>query len=596
MRIRKILYWICASFQFVHALANAQSETYQRTAAAKLFNEPSYWEMCDAPSERRLRVDAQKAEKTALLHRMLASSTDWEVGIIEKEESPYNPLDLMLKEIAQARTFLTELTNSLPLNLEPYLDADANTNCAVALWSAALQSYQDGKVRVVIPDDIRMMTFLTPVVQSVNCTSKDVLKRYQWVDDRMMAIATKMYLEASRNWIGEFSTLWNNEQNFNRQGHGYFWETLFHYLGIISHHDREYAYEYFMGLLACQYTSLTRPLWDAAYYESIQANYERVPNIHWAAPADMLMPFAKAVFPEKIQEIEDWIGAYLLTEGDRIFLGPIAGDIEPQVIGSYRNDLCKQLRKIKPQNSQEDSDMGELHAMEYDGSPTDAPLLEADDFRDAAVKYEYYIQQYLVLTKMGPGTQEGSGAKHNSWVNLLNRKMGEWECGNIRLPSEDNIEEIGEDESPQVSELNNMLMADESLTHMKTSLASAYCTKAYAEHSVEDIKASIAVYRNMLKGTEISDQHRVECLIGLARACICKGYLAEGEREQMNKAADAILHSMTNDEKLDSTLRSIAGQFSMKWFEAQQQGRPQDVIDWFGWMEELRAWEKRRED
>ncbi len=45
---------------------------------------------------------------------------------------------------------------------------------------------------------------------------------------------------------------------------------------------------------------------------------------------------------------------------------------------------------------------------------------------------------------------------------------------------------------------------------------------------------------------------------------------------------------ITGDETLAPVLRNIAGQFSMRWEVAKQNGRPEDVIDWYDWMEEIR--------
>ena len=60
----------------------------------------------------------------------------------------------------------------------------------------------------------------------------------------------------------------------------------------------------------------------------------------------------------------------------------------------------------------------------------------------------------------------------------------------------------------------------------------------------------------------------------------------------MEKAAVAIIQKVTGDDNLDPVLRNIAGQFLMRWEEAKQDGRPQDIIDWFDWMEEIRKLEK----
>lgn len=113
-------------------------------------------------------------------------------------------------------------------------------------------------------------------------------------------------------------------------------------------------------------------------------------------------------------------------------------------------------------------------------------------------------------------------------------------------------------------------------------------TQAYMESSLLDANRSIALYREILAEEGMADVDRIHCMLGLARACICRGILDPAEQVKMEKAAVAIIQKVTGDENLDPVLRNIAGQFSMRWEEAKQSGRPEDVIDWYDWMEEIR--------
>lgn len=121
--------------------------------------------------------------------------------------------------------------------------------------------------------------------------------------------------------------------------------------------------------------------------------------------------------------------------------------------------------------------------------------------------------------------------------------------------------------------------------------AMVLATQAYMESSLDDADRSIAIYRGILAEEGLSDSARVNGMLGLARACICRGYLDLDEQEIMEKATLAIINKMTTDADLEPDLRNIAGKFSMRWEEAKQKGRPQDVIDWFDWMEEIRKME-----
>lgn len=117
-------------------------------------------------------------------------------------------------------------------------------------------------------------------------------------------------------------------------------------------------------------------------------------------------------------------------------------------------------------------------------------------------------------------------------------------------------------------------------------------TQADMESSVPDADRSITLYRAILAENGLADRDWVNCMLGLARACICRGILVPAEQENMEKAAVAIIQKVTGDDNLDPVLRNIAGQFLMRWEEAKQDGRPQDIIDWFDWMEEIRKLEK----
>jgi hypothetical protein len=122
--------------------------------------------------------------------------------------------------------------------------------------------------------------------------------------------------------------------------------------------------------------------------------------------------------------------------------------------------------------------------------------------------------------------------------------------------------------------------------------AMVLATQAYMESSLLDADRSIALYREILAEEGLADVDRIHCMLGLARACICRGILDSAEQAKMKKAAVAIIQKVTEDDSLDPVLRNIAGHFSMRWEEAKQSGRPQDVIDWFDWMEAIRQLEK----
>lgn len=128
-------------------------------------------------------------------------------------------------------------------------------------------------------------------------------------------------------------------------------------------------------------------------------------------------------------------------------------------------------------------------------------------------------------------------------------------------------------------------------TRFRNFLAAAYCSRAFLINSSADADQSISMYRILLAQTDLSEFDRVESLLGLARACLCKVYLEPSEREKLELEADSILQKLTNDTKLDPVLRNIAGAFSMQWQSLKDQGQPQQVVDWLGWMEQLRQWE-----
>ena len=125
-------------------------------------------------------------------------------------------------------------------------------------------------------------------------------------------------------------------------------------------------------------------------------------------------------------------------------------------------------------------------------------------------------------------------------------------------------------------------------------LAAAYCSRAYLSKSSADADQSITICRGLLDKADLSEFDRVESSLGLVRACLCRATLMPAEREKMERVADAILQKLTNDESLDPVLRNIAGSFSMQWQTLKDQGQPEAVVDWCGWMEQLRQWEADR--
>jgi hypothetical protein len=142
-----------------------------------------------------------------------------------------------------------------------------------------------------------------------------------------------------------------------------------------------------------------------------------------------------------------------------------------------------------------------------------------------------------------------------------------------------------------IDQLPAIIENDGNRARFRKLLASAYCFRAFLADSVSDADQSILIYRSLLAIPDLPEFDRVESLLGLARACLCKAYLVPAEREKMEVAASAILQQMTNDSGLDPVLRNIAAEFSMKWKTLKDQGEPQAVVDWLDWMEQLRQWE-----
>lgn len=113
-------------------------------------------------------------------------------------------------------------------------------------------------------------------------------------------------------------------------------------------------------------------------------------------------------------------------------------------------------------------------------------------------------------------------------------------------------------------------------------------TQAYLESSLSDADQSIALYREILADDGLADVDRIHCMLGLARACICRGILDPPGQVKMEKAAVTIIQKITGDEALDPILRNIAGQFSSRWEDAKQRGQPQEIIEWYDWMDAIK--------
>lgn len=407
-------------FLFTVEVVLAQQDAYEKTAASKLFNAVDYAEMLLPSVERRKAVDDQQAKQIKYFQDMLREEPEFALKNTQGPEASYAPLDLMLDEVSLAEPFLKRLTNSMPLDLSDFTEVDPNANPAVALWVSALQSYQDGEVRVVIPADIRLLTFLTPVVQGIATPELEDGRTYQWVEDRMIIIVTKMYLEAARSWGGDFLSLRQNELNFNEQGHQYFWETLISYLGILSHYDREYVSTYFTGLLMCEYDSLTRWIWDKPYLDAIMNENAGMAGIPWATPAQTLIPFGKDYLPEMMPELLGLTGSRLIDLGDQLnefCLERPAGDFKATTI--FLKEVCGRVCKLPEQYAE--SDILPL--------TTNGPRVRIstdDEFMQGVGKWKYFWEQHIRLIQVAQENNGEDAGKQLIWLRKLRMKLSKW--------------------------------------------------------------------------------------------------------------------------------------------------------------------------
>lgn len=392
------------------------------TCAKKLFLKSKYDELLLPTTDRLNLMNERRLSSTTALRRF-AGATGKGVDI-DTIQAGFNPLDGMVREIDNAKAFLEYLQGEYPLNVSDFASVDCNANPAVALWASALQSYQDGEEKIVIPDDIRLLTLLEFIVQPVGPD------KYQWADERMVALVSKMYLEAARKWGGDLSALYNPDSNFNRQGHAQYWSDLLAYLAIASHYDYEYALNYYKDLLQCKYGPITRWLWDVKYLENIHQRYPGVPNRPSLGKPALLLPrLASEYLSKNITELIDLSGNAMLSLGDQIYgcctnaqesrLDVQAAAVsEIGVLAGWARGISDAMMPADNVSTQE-LELGTASIMPR-------PIDTVKDLYEAKGKWVYIFGQHNMLVELYR-KQNKNEAYGSVWLREIRRRLPQWE-------------------------------------------------------------------------------------------------------------------------------------------------------------------------
>lgn len=392
------------------------------TCAQKLFLKSKYDELL-LPTQDRLDLMRAHRHNTTTALRKFVGTTGQNVDI-NTIQAGYNPLDGMVREIDGARTFLESLKGECPSNVSNFASVNCNTNPAVALWASALQSHQDGGERIVVPDDIRLLTLLEVIVQPVGPG------KYQWADERMVALVSKMYLEASRMWAGDLSSLHNPDSNFNRQGHAQYWSDLLAYLAIASHYDYDYALNYYKELLQCRYESLTRWLWDGAYLDEIHQRYPDVPNRPGLGKPALLLPgLASEYFSNNMTELIDITGSAMLSLGDRVYeCCANKQESRPEVQAAAIKEigvLAGWVRGVPDSMMSSDNTSTQEMAAES-VSIMPRPIYTVEDIFEVREKWEYIFGQHNMLVEIYR-RKINDEAYGSLWLREIRRRLPQWE-------------------------------------------------------------------------------------------------------------------------------------------------------------------------
>ncbi|MGD9782224.1 MAG: hypothetical protein AB7V14_08745, partial [Kiritimatiellia bacterium] len=409
-------------------------------------------------------------------------------------------------------------------------------------------------------------------------------------------------------WNGEYGERHHANPYFDRQSHREFWNALNTYVGIMRQFDPEYSKTYLYDLILCRQDNLCRWIWNTNYFERIRQDYAPgATEDEWPSPARAFPVLIQAHFAEDIPYILKITGTAVIELTEAVLANEVSAydsgelpDAEIIIIG----DICSWIRGTRGNS---ETSLNQAQSM----TPTQEvlrpnPIESISDLDEAWMKWIYFLQLHVRLLSI-------AGQEDSPWLEELRAKY---------LPSlEDAMRVVEKPPVSTGSETSNAAAQAQSTSGAETKesrlarvnatidrlpavvesngnrprfrnlLASAFCSRAYLAESLTDIDESISIYRTLLAEANLSEFDRIDGSLGLARAVLCKAYLAPAEREKMERAADAILQKLTNDERLDPVLRNIAGSFSMQWQTLKDQGRPQEVVDWFGWMEQMRQWE-----
>lgn len=408
----------------VVSAVQAHPTKYNKTAAAKLFNAPDYYFFIKSSDNRMAQINKQRAMVASWLVEMNQDEPGEGAGTLSESKASYGPLDLLTTEVSQARSFLERLTNSCPVELGGFLRVNPDEQPAVAIWATAMQSYQDGVSRIVIPKDVRLLTFLTWIVQGVSTPSRKDATTYQWVDGKMIDLVTKQFLDAARAWDGDLLSLRHPEDNFNRQGHQFFWETLISYLGILSHYDRDYTESYLSGLLMCEYPRLSRWLWDLEYWKAIQEAFPGCPGWPWAAPDSVLVPFVKEYMPEILPELLKKTGQRLFDVSDQLFAYVPKNGLGQRVVQA-QNMCFERICDANALHEIADAQVDGVASYQSTREDNMRAIQSDEEFASILKLWNYYLTQHIRIIEASRELDGGEQVQQLYWLRRLRKYLPE---------------------------------------------------------------------------------------------------------------------------------------------------------------------------
>ncbi|HMP77391.1 MAG TPA: hypothetical protein PKE12_13935 [Kiritimatiellia bacterium] len=361
---------------------------YGDTCAAKLFNEPHYNEVLNAGSPL----------------------VDQIVGEYRNDGWPPPALFSVPDEYRRARPFLLFLTNKYPASVAGFIPSDCNTNVAQAVWATVLENYRDGRMRMVVPDDVRTLLFMCKVVLPKGIEGTNNLRKFQYVDSKMVHTGSKLVLESIRNWTGDLARVENPNADFSRVAHREFWNMVVTYVGIMKHFEPDYASRYLEDIVLCRQENICRWLWDAAYLEGIKTRY--APDLagqFWFEPRNYIPVLIEWEFPEKIPHLLDLTGKAVLELTDRLIAGGLPADDE-RARGLIK-EVCARIRGAASAGGPE----GRVADRKLPG--VDLLSLSAirspEAFEAAALKWIHLFRLHWQLHEKQPVPKE------NPWINIL---------------------------------------------------------------------------------------------------------------------------------------------------------------------------------